>query len=274
MLHNGNLFVAYSDGTTFDGTNKFVRVRIFKNNQWEVLGSPLPAQVGANSTHASLTADGDNIYLSVRDIGNGSKVSVYRNTITTPGAWTLMGTNGLSAGNVFRQAPVRIYNNELYVGYRDGGSVGPAGKPSVLKWDGSTTWNSTGAVDTLASDYVNLVPTATELWAVYQQGGASTVAAMKFSAGTWSSGATNLTTEGTPNYLSAAVSSGVLYTGYQVGSTTTCRVKKYEASAWSELGNGITCGNISIHMVNGLVYAVYRDQDASYTNKLSAAYFQ
>ncbi len=274
LLHGGSLFVAYTDGATYSSPNKFVRVKVFKNGMWEVLGAPLPAQVGANSSYASIAATGDNIYLSVRDLGNSGRVSVYRNTIATPGAWTLMGTNGLSAGNVFRQAPVRIFNSELYLGFRDGGSVGPTGQPSVLKWDGTSSWATIGAVDTLASDYFNLVTTASDLWAIYQQGGVASVAFKKSSGGAWSQGVTNLTTEGTPNYLSAQVNGANVYAGYQVAATTVCRFKYHDGAAWAELGSGLTCGNPSILLINGKIHAVFRDQDATYADKLSAAYFE
>lgn len=273
LLHNGKLFEAHVDGATFDGTNTFARVRLFDGTQWNIFGSPLPAQVGANSRFPVLAADGDNIYLSVRDLGNGGKASVYRNSISTPGAWTLMGTNGLSAGNVFRQSPITIFNNELYIGFRDGGSVSPTGKPSVLKWDGSSSWTSTGLADAVASDYVNFQKTATELWAIYQSG-TTGVSAMKYSAGTWSVGASTMTAEGTPNYLSSVMIGGYPYVAYQVNASNTCLLKRYDGTSWSQLGGTLTCGNPSITLIGSVIYAVFRDKDPAYSDLLSGAYFQ
>jgi hypothetical protein len=271
MLHNGQLFVAFTDGSVYDGVNQFVQVRVFRNNQWELIGD----KIGGNTRNPYLAADGDNIYVSVRDLSNGSRVSVYRNTIATPSTWTLMGTNGLSLGNTFRASPLVRFSSEWYLAFRDGGSTSPTSKPSVLKWDGTASWATSWQIDTLSSDNVNMFVAGSELWAVYQQGGTSQVAAMKFSAGSWSAAiGTNLVTEGTPNYLSAARSGANTYAAYQVGTSSTCWVKQHDGASWSSLGTSFNCGNPTMMLFNSVVYVVFRDQDTGYMDKLSAAYFE
>ncbi len=274
MLHNGTLFLAFTDGSVFDSVDQFVRVRAFRNGTWEVVGTG-DAKIGGDTRNPFLVADGDNIYVSARDLNNSSKVSVYRNTIATPGAWTLMGTNGLSVGNTFRSAPMAFFTSELYIGFRDGGSTSPASKPSVLKWDGSSSWATSWQIDTLAADNLNLLRNGTELWAIYQQGGTSAVAVTKYATGAWSAAVTpNLSTEGTPNYLSAGIASGHTYAAYQVGTSSTCWVKRHDGTSWSALGTSFNCGNPTILLINSVVYAVFRDQDTGYMDRLSAAYFE
>ncbi|GAB4429780.1 MAG: hypothetical protein OHK0011_12330 [Turneriella sp.] len=269
LLHDGTLFVAFTDGSVFDGTNQFVQVRAFRNGNWELIGG----KIGAHTRHPYLAAEGDNIYVSLRDIGNGSRVSVYRNSIATPGTWTLMGANGLSLGNTFRASPLVRFESEWYLAFRDGGST-PSSRPFVLKWDNSSSWASSWQIDTLAADNVNLLVTGSELWAIYQQGGTSQVAAQKFSGGSWSAALGNLATEGTPNYLSAGRAGSDSYVAYQVSTSSTCWVKQHNGTTWSSIGTSFNCGNPTMLLINSVVYVVFRDQDTGYMDRLSAAYFE
>ncbi len=268
LLHQGSLFLAFTDGTTYVNPDKKVRVYVFKSGSWQILGSPLPASIGANSSYSGLFADGDTLYVSVRDLGNGSKASVYQNSISSPGAWTLVGSNGISTGNIFRQAPMALWQSKFYVAFRDGGA---SSHPKVLEWN-SGSWVDTGSVDTRSSDYVNLLTTPTALWAVYQQ--SDSVVAQKYDGTSWVAVGGELFVGASPNYLSAEVDASALYVAYQEASSATTRVKKLEGSVWSELGAGLTGGNPNIRLIGGKVYIVYRDKSPSYNDKLSAAYFE
>lgn len=268
LLHQGNLFLAFTDGTTYVDPNRKVRVYIFASGSWQVFGSPLPAGIGANASYSSLFADGDTLYVSVRDLGNSGKASVYQNSISSPGAWALVGTNGISTGNIFRRAPMVLWQSKLYLGFRDGGV---SSQPKVREWN-SGSWVDTGSVDTNGTDYINLLTTPTALWAVYQQ--SDSVVAQKFDGTSWVSAGDALFVGASPNYLSAEIDASVLYVAYQEASSATTRVKKFEGSVWSELGVGLTGGNPAIRLIGGKVYIVYRDKTPSYNDKLSAAYFE
>jgi hypothetical protein len=268
LLHNGTLFVAFTDGSVFDGTNQFVQVRAFRNNTWELIG----AKIGGDTRNPYLAADGDNLYVSVRDFDNSNRLSVYRNTIATPGTWTLMGANGLSLGNTLRASPLVQFGGEWYLAFRDGGS---GNRPSVLKWDNSSSWATSWQIDTLSSDNINMFVSGSELWTIYQQGGTSQVAATKYSGGSWSAAiAPNLVTEGTPNYLSAARAGTNTYAAYQVAISSTCWVKHHDGTAWNALGTSFNCGNPTMTLINSVVYVVFRDRDTGYMDRLSAAYFE
>lgn len=271
LLHDGLLFVAFTDGSVYDGTDQFVQVRVFRNNTWELIGS----KIGADTRNPYLAAEGDNLYVTVRDLNNSNRVSVYRNTIATPGVWSLMGSNGLSVGNTFRASPLVLFGGEWYLGFRDGGSTSPTSKPFVLKWDGASSWATSWQIDTLSSDNVNMFVSDGELWAIYQQGGTNQVAATKYAAGNWSAAVgSNLVTEGTPNYLSAARSGTNTYAAYQVSTSSTCWVKRHDGTTWSALGTSFNCGNPAMRIINSVVYVVFRDQDTGYMDRLSAAYFE
>ena len=173
-------------------------------------------------------------YVAYQDFANGSRATVQK---FSSGSWTVVGTEGFSAGAALYDSIVLDSTGTPYVAYRDGGN---GNKATVKKfYAGSWTVVGTAGFSASTAAYTSLAIDSTGTpYVAYKNPVTTKATVQKLTSGAWTVvGAADFST-GAATYLSLVIdSTNTPYVAYQDGGNgNKATVQKFEGGSWTVVG--------------------------------------
>ena len=263
------IYTAYRDGNTPDYK---ASVKKFENNQWVAVGN-LNFSPGSILTPSLIKSNND-IYISFRDGSNSNRLAVYTKNVGNSNAWAQLGS-AISQGNTFHSSPMAVFNNQLYISFRDGGA---SSHPYVSRYDsGSTSWNPI-ALDNSTTRTTSIFIAGEVLYTVYPYSSGNWLLRVKYldTDLLWKSYAADTdVSSSTPNWLNCGSYQSRPYCNYQSGSGFSF-LRVTENNVWQDLSSpgaadsALNGANTNSVQHNNKIYVAVRDTDvAPYTDRLT-----
>ncbi|MDI9365025.1 MAG: hypothetical protein QM541_08745, partial [Flavobacterium sp.] len=263
-----------------------------KAQSWKTLGDTkefsqaslssveFPNPSGTPDSYNSMVRDASgNLYVAYKDAANSKKLTVSKLTAST-NTWSVVGTAGISTGEVFYISMVIDASANLYVAYTDRGN---SDKLFVQKFTASgTTWAMVGSTSVSSGAcYSNsmVIDASGNVYLAYKETptNGEFLSVKKFTASgtTWEYVGVSAVTGSVPVYkISMAIdASGNLYVAYNNGDDFVLNVIKWTASSetWALMGSSIRVGDPSYNsiVVDGSGNAYVACSDNGTSKKLS-----